>query len=216
MDGKKSLIERVREFFQSTPRGRLYRERLFSLKAISLTFVMIMITVLFYGALFIVIRFVEEFKEPTTQLSVIVAFILGTQLIILIFQTATYYLTGKYSKVEFMPNISIRIKDKITKNARGKIVKTRPFLTVVNTGRDAHNVSVVISVNKKKKYSKKPLFTFRNGMIRRIVPIDNMEAFRASRVDVYVNFEDIVGVFHHAHFIKYPNEDEFITQDTGL
>lgn len=217
MKDKKDRISKLRESFKPTMRGRLLREREFSLKSLYLMFVMVFVTLLVISISYVIIASIENIKEPNLQLSVVVAIVIALQLIFFIIQIFTQHITDRYTRIEYMPNISVEVKDIEKKlGRRGRNTQITSYLIVRNTSRDAHNVSVAIKSNKKLFYSKRPLFFLRNNSVRAILKIGDKEAFKRARIDVFVIFEDIIEILHKAHFIKYEDADEFITKETGL
>lgn len=212
----REIWNKIKESFKPSHRGRLDYEKTLSLKSfrlLVLSFVFAGFSVIILG---IVLVFISSIKDVNQQLSTVVAIILGTQLLFVVIQILTQHVNNRYTRIEYMPNINVEIIEGELLDSYSKELWEEPYLIVRNTGRDAHNVSVGIRSNKKIVYSKKPLFPLKKDSFVGIVKIGDEKAFKRSRIDVYVHFEDIVGILHNGHFIKYPKQDRFVTKYTGL
>lgn len=108
------------------------------------------IIVFFIILIFICIVFllILMFLNLSNDVNILIATILATQLIFVLFQTINQYYHTKYSRIEFLPRVNLITEP----SGIGTILR------VVNSGIEAHNVDFVLKIDKKNIKSNLPLF----------------------------------------------------------
>lgn len=215
MSEKKDKKSNSDKLFTLSRRGRLSLERMASRRNIWIILISLFSIIVIFSFLSIVVNILQDVTDENLRLSTIIAVILVSQLIFILFQTVNQINTNRYNRIQCLPRISINAELKPIKSNRRRKVGEKLFLSLLNNGMDAHNVSYAIKIDKRYTRSKIPLFLLSQNTEKEIYSISKT-SFKRKKIDISVTFEDMTNFQRNIKFRKDKGNVDFRTIDTGF